>query len=340
MPVDLHPRLLRGFVATAEMLHFGRAAASLHIAQQALSRDIRTLEQLLGRRLLTRTTRRVALTAAGEQLLPQARRLLALQEEILAPPPGRPVLVDLNSAVSGEDLTGERILAAARAAAPELELLARYHGGLAAAARELIAGRLDVSFGWFAGLPAAVRERLDQRPVRLERLALMLPTGHPLAGRGAVRLAELADHPVDICAGNPATTEWTAFGERLVAAHGLTAAAALAPPVGVEETARYLTRHGVPMLTTLGGPELPGVVTRALVDPVPLTLVSLVCRAGPGGVAGVGDPGAPDRSGIALLYREAVELGSREGWLTPPSGAWLTAEDRLLLAPRSAAGAA
>ncbi|MFI9269551.1 LysR family transcriptional regulator [Kitasatospora sp. NPDC052896] len=324
MPVDLHPRLLRGFVATAETLHFGQAAARLHVAQQALSRDVRTLERLLGRELFARTTRSVALTPAGEQLLPQARRLLAIQDEMLAPAADRPLLVDLNSEVTGDDLTAVRILAAARSAAPRLELLARYHGGLAAATRELLAHRLDVSFGCYSGLPAAVRERLVHRPVRLERLALLLPAEHPLAGRAAVRLADLAGHPVDICAGNPATTEWTDLGERLLAAHGLTAAPPSAPPVGVEETARYLARHGHPMLTTLGGPRIPGVLTRPLVDPVPLTLLGLVHRSG---------PVAP---GLALLCAHARELGDREAWLRRPPGSWLAAEDAALLATAGA----
>ncbi len=319
MPVDLHPRLLRGFVATAETLHFGQAAARLHLAQQALSRDVRTLERLLGRELFVRTTRSVALTEAGERLLPQARRLLALQEEMLVPVRDRPVLVDLNSEVTGDDLTADRILAAARAADPGADLLARYHGGLAAAAVELIGHRLDVSFGCFSGLPAAVRDRLSHLPLRLEQLALMLPAGHPLAGRAAVRLVDLVGHPVDICAGNPATTEWADFGQRLLRAHGLTAAEPFAPPVGADETARYLARHGDPMLTTVGGPRLPGVVTRPLVDPVPLTLVGLVTRAG---------ENAP---GVGLLREQARQLGALEGWLRRPAGSWLPAEDAALL---------
>ncbi|WP_035800446.1 LysR family transcriptional regulator [Kitasatospora mediocidica] len=320
MPVDLHPRLLRGFVATAETLHFGQAAARLHLAQQALSRDVRTLERLLGRDLFVRTTRSVALTPAGEQLLPQARRLLSLQEEILAPVADRPLLVDLNSAVTGDDLTADRILAAARAADPQAELLARYHGGLSSAARELLAHRLDVSFGCFSGLPTALRDQLSHLPLRLERLAVMLPQDHPLAGRRAVRIADLVGHPVDICAGNPATTEWTDFGERLLVAHGLTAAAPFTPPVGVDETARYIARHGDPMLTTLGGPELVGTVTRPLVEPVPLTLVGMVFRKG-------------DASrGVELLRGQALEIGAREGWLLRPAGSWLSVEDAELLA--------
>ncbi|MFF3001746.1 LysR family transcriptional regulator [Kitasatospora sp. NPDC057940] len=319
MPRDLHPRLLRGFVATAESLHFGRAAGRLHVAQQALSRDIRTLEGLLGDALFTRTTRSVELTPAGQRLLPRARRLLALHDEILAGAAARPLLLDLNSDVTGPDLTADRVLERARAAWPEGELLARFHGGLAAAAAELLAHRLDVSFGRFAGLPAPLRDQLAQRPVRLERISVMMADTHPLADRPVLRVAELTGHPVDVCAGNPATTEWTDLGVRLLREHGLTPAAPYVPPVGVDETARYLARHGDPMLTTVGGPRIPGVVNVPLVEPVPLSLVSLVHRPG------------ERHPGLAALGAAAAGLGAAEGWLRRPAGSWLPAADAVLL---------
>jgi DNA-binding transcriptional LysR family regulator len=71
--VELDLRLLRHFVAVAEELHFTRAAARLYLTQQALSRDIRRLEEQLGVSLFTRTTRRVALTPEGQRLLTRAR---------------------------------------------------------------------------------------------------------------------------------------------------------------------------------------------------------------------------------------------------------------------------
>ena len=74
---DLDLRKLRYFVAVAEELNFGRAAARLHIAQPVLSRQIRALEADLGVRLLTRDTRGATLTDAGSQLLQDARFLLS-----------------------------------------------------------------------------------------------------------------------------------------------------------------------------------------------------------------------------------------------------------------------
>src|SRR3954468_2788380 len=69
-------RLWRQFVTLAETLHFGRAAARLHMTQPPLTQAIARLEQLLGVRLFHRTKRSVQLTEAGEALLPQARELL------------------------------------------------------------------------------------------------------------------------------------------------------------------------------------------------------------------------------------------------------------------------
>src|SRR5687767_8309602 len=74
-------RQLRYFVAVAEELHFTRAAARLHLAQSALSSQVRQLERDIGGELLVRTKRRVQLTAAGEALLNDGREILAAVEE-------------------------------------------------------------------------------------------------------------------------------------------------------------------------------------------------------------------------------------------------------------------
>ena len=74
--MDLDLRKLRYFVAVAEHLNFGRAAEDLHIAQPVLSRQIRALEQELKAGLFVRGPRGTELTAAGQVLLEDARRLL------------------------------------------------------------------------------------------------------------------------------------------------------------------------------------------------------------------------------------------------------------------------
>ncbi len=75
-PDAIEMRHLRAFVAVADELNFGRAAAQLYVSQPALSRQIRALERLVGCELLRRSTHRVELTLAGESLLDRARKLL------------------------------------------------------------------------------------------------------------------------------------------------------------------------------------------------------------------------------------------------------------------------
>ena len=75
-PEAIELRHLRAFVAVAEELNFSRAADRLHISQSALSRQISSLEKLIGCDLLRRSTHRVELTLAGEALLERTRSLL------------------------------------------------------------------------------------------------------------------------------------------------------------------------------------------------------------------------------------------------------------------------
>jgi LysR family carnitine catabolism transcriptional activator len=76
------PRQLKAFTAVAQTLSFARACERLHMSQPALSLAIKSLEESLGGRLLTRTTREVRLTPEGAELLPQALQLLADWENV------------------------------------------------------------------------------------------------------------------------------------------------------------------------------------------------------------------------------------------------------------------
>src|SRR6476660_7505310 len=78
--IDLEPRLLRYFLAVAEELHFGRAAARLYISQPSLSNQIHKLERTLGTDLFVRTSRQVERTPAGGALLEEAPLALGALE--------------------------------------------------------------------------------------------------------------------------------------------------------------------------------------------------------------------------------------------------------------------
>src|SRR6476620_8450244 len=78
--MDLELRLVRYFVAVADELHFGRAAARLYVSQPALSKQIRKLEQQLGEPLLVRDSRHVTLTARGRSFFDDAHRLLTIEQ--------------------------------------------------------------------------------------------------------------------------------------------------------------------------------------------------------------------------------------------------------------------
>jgi DNA-binding transcriptional LysR family regulator len=82
LPLDL--RQLEAFVAVAEHRNFSQAAVALHVSQPALSRSVRIAEEALGARLFDRNTRSVQLTAAGNELLPIARRVLSEFDDSLS----------------------------------------------------------------------------------------------------------------------------------------------------------------------------------------------------------------------------------------------------------------
>ncbi len=316
MAGELDPRVLRYFVAVAEELHFTRAAARLYVAQQALSREIGRLEQQLGVRLLTRTTRRVALTPEGERLLVRARELLALHDQTLQElrglNDGRPLTVDLLS----EGHSPARLLRAARQRAPQVELVGRFQGGFGAALQLLLAGRLDVAFGRSEGLGQAFPARqFVRRPIRLEPMALLLPEEHPLATLDAVPLAALRRTQVDASVGNEHAPEWVDLGVQLLAAFGAEPSPPHLHAVGLEETVEHLRSHGRPILTLVERPIAPGVVVRPLTEPVPLYPWTMVYRR------------ELRHPGLDALHASADQLARSERWLERPPDAWIPAPD-------------
>jgi DNA-binding transcriptional LysR family regulator len=309
---DLNIRLLRHFVSVAEELHFSRAAARLFVAQQALSRDVRRLEEQTGVRLLDRTSRRVALTPAGELLLPRARRLLALHDDTVRELRGGETELLVNVIAPG--LTPAVVLSAARRRDPATEFFARFDGGLSAAAALLREHRLDATFGRWD--PAA--GDLAHRLVRREPLALLIPEHSPLAAQHSVPLAALRDAQVCWLAGDHVTPEWEDTMRRLLRHVGAPAGESAAHPYvhSIEELAYHVRSRDSPVLTLLDQPPVPGAVLRRLVEPGAVFPWSLIWRTGEHG-----------RPGMRSLLTATAELAAEHGWLDTPAETWRPGPD-------------
>jgi DNA-binding transcriptional LysR family regulator len=188
-------RHLRYFVTVAEELHFGRAAARLHLSQPPLSMQIKALEEELGIRLLSRTQRKVELTAAGEVFLKEAREILHRVDRAAgaARRAARGEAGEL--AVGFVSIADYNVLPAALSAlrqrSPGIALTLR-EATTDVQLRELAGERLDVGFV----LPPVNDPRLTLMPLLREPLVAALPQQHALAaGRGKLPLARLKDAP-------------------------------------------------------------------------------------------------------------------------------------------------
>jgi DNA-binding transcriptional LysR family regulator len=188
-------RHLRYFAALAEELHFGRAAAKLHISQPPLSMQIRALEEELGVTLFNRTQRHVALTQAGHALLQEARQILARVEQamLVTRRAGRGEIGEL--AVGFISVADYNVLPLVlrefRRKFPLVNLTLR-EATTDAQVRDLIAGRLDVGFL----LPPVTEPALESVSILREPLIAALPEKHPLAKKpGKLALEKLRDEP-------------------------------------------------------------------------------------------------------------------------------------------------
>ncbi len=187
-------RHLRYFIAVAEELNFGRAAARLHIAQPPLSVQIQQLEKDLGVRLLDRTARGTRLTREGEVFLVEARQIC---EQVSR---ARRVV---NQAAIG-DLGRLRVAGVPSAFMEELPMVIprfrRENPGIILDLREggtqesldaLLAGAVDIAFVR-EGDPV---EGIEIMPVRTGCFEAVVPVGHRLAGKTTIDIGELAFEP-------------------------------------------------------------------------------------------------------------------------------------------------
>jgi DNA-binding transcriptional LysR family regulator len=265
--VDLQTRRLRYFVAVAEELHFSRTAARLHIAQQALSKQIRELEDALGAQLLERSTRNVKLTAAGAIFLEAARATLAALDDGVA------ATRRLARGEAGTLRLGYVVGGALELTRPILEEFARRHPGVEVELREygyedrtagLDSGAADIAFVRTPiSAPGLVFETLFVEP-----LLAALPLDHPLAQRDAVSVRDLVQEPIAMRETDDAAARafWTldAYREqgaagRIVAAHSVTeelslVAAGIACAITSAASARYTPHPSVRYVPIDDGP--------------------------------------------------------------------------------------
>jgi DNA-binding transcriptional LysR family regulator len=170
---------LRGFVAVAEELHFGRAAERLNMTQPPLSRQIQKLEKAIGVQLFDRDNRGVALTAAGAAFLADARRLLELAE--MAPSLARRISAGSAGSVrigftaaSTFGLLGA-LLNEISDALPDVDIDLKEMVTKDQTAA-LISGEIDLGLA----RPPFDEEQFDSRLLYREPIMVAVPTGHRL----------------------------------------------------------------------------------------------------------------------------------------------------------------
>ena len=184
-------RHLRYFVAVAEELHFGHAAARLHTSQSSLSQQIRNLESELKVDLLRRVKRHVELTPAGFRFLQEARGILSAADRAagLARQTARgeslKIVVGISPDTDWQFLGRTLRLFAEHAPAVEIQF---QNLTPEAQVDALLANRIDVGF---VGLPLEVHELVTEATVRV-RLVVALPEKHPMARNASLRLSDLA----------------------------------------------------------------------------------------------------------------------------------------------------
>ncbi|WP_093787074.1 LysR family transcriptional regulator [Actinacidiphila guanduensis] len=300
-------RQLRYFVAVAQELHFGRAAMRVHISGPALSQQIIALERDLGAQLFVRDRRTVQLTAAGEALLEDARRMLALADD-----------------------ARRRVRRTAAEAAPlrlgYVSWLPQEAGsGLGVPLRidewvlpshvqadRVAEGSLDLALAWLPAAGAA-RRGLAAHLVRAEALTACAP------GAGSGEAVPAAGLTVLVDTDEWAWSSWNAFAAEFAADTG--AALARIDDGGVTGEAFYghVRQLGGPVL---GSPKRhlavmpPTLARRPIAAPTPVWTWSLLHRAD------------DDRPAVRTATAAFLALSRAHAWPTPPPAPfWLPADD-------------
>lgn len=194
----LELRHLRAFVAVAQELHFTRAAQRLHLAQQALSSQIKQLEDSLGAQLFRRTTRVVELTSAGEALLARAPKILSMVDEAWTAT--RRVVSEEREQLriaytpSVGSVTLPFVTEALHENCPSIRVMA-HEFWLQEAMHVVADGSYDAAF---VRCPRIDNDEVEVRLVRTEPLGVILGVGHRAARAELIHPDQLAESTLAI----------------------------------------------------------------------------------------------------------------------------------------------
>ncbi len=211
---DLKLKDLRYLVAVADTRHFGRAAERSFVSQPTLSAQLKKLEDYLGVQLIERAPKRVSLTAAGEEIVARARRILEASDEIVELARGHsdPLAGRLKLALL--PTIGPYLLPSVatklRRQLPRLELML-YEYQTDVMLEKLHSGEIDVGI---LALPVPL-EGLESYELYREPFTVAMPAGHRLASRQNIKVDDLShetlllledghclrDQALDICSG-------------------------------------------------------------------------------------------------------------------------------------------
>ncbi|MBL6456864.1 LysR family transcriptional regulator [Belnapia sp. T6] len=260
---DLGARQLQAVLAVAEHGSFVAAAATLRLSQPALTRTIQRIEDVLGVALFERSTRHVALTAAGREFVAVAERVVndlritaRSLRELAEEQRGQVILACIMSVAAG---LLPRILGAWRTERPGVELHLRegVHGTVL---EDVRSGAADLGITYLEALP----EGLVGEALGTEVFLAVLPPGHALAARAELTLAELAAEPL---ISFPAEARTRRILDGAAAAEGL--ALRHAATVGQFGTMLALVRAGLGLAIVPAGAVVgaSGLAVRSLAPP-------------------------------------------------------------------------
>jgi len=265
-------RHLRYFAALAEHLNFTRAAEQVHVTQSTLSHQIKQLEQEIGRRLFDRIGKRVVMTEAGEQLLPQLKRALQEIDDGIRTIQGAATQLSGHLRIGVTHTFNISLIPLCVAS------FLRNHRSVRVSIKEMHADTIaeGIENGEFdLGITYRPRDNthLSFEPLCHDEMALLVPLSHPFAARKRVRMSELHRQELICYTKNTATQEFLDEWFKSAGAE---------PIVVIEMNAcapmpNYIRRLGIPgIMSRLGAPEAKDLKVVPIENPTPMRVPGIL----------------------------------------------------------------